>query len=52
MSEHISPRDAENVRKAVAMGINGGETVVVGDERKEEFIKSPNLRPLDLDECR
>lgn len=48
----FDPLKAESTEKAVAIKESGGWTVVLGDERKEEYVKMKNVPILDTREYR
>jgi hypothetical protein len=49
----FDPREAENMKKAVFIGQQTtGDTIIIGQEEKEEWITTNNMRPLTIEEYR
>lgn len=52
-SEPFDPTEAESTDKAVFIGQKmTGETVIIGREEKEEWLKTSDMRPLPVEEYR
>lgn len=52
-SEYTDSLEAPSVEKAVSVSQTPeGQTFIVGDERKEEWVTTADMGPLDVEEYR